>query len=221
MLSLDVVSDVICPWCYVGKRRLEEALDGFDAVDTIGLAWRPFQLNPTMPTEGMDRQSYIAAKFGSPERARGIYDRVAEVGASVGLDFAFERIQRTPNTIQAHRLIRFAQLQRRQDPVVAALFKAYFMEGRDIGADGTLTEIACDVGFDGATVRDYLAGTLDLDKVLEEDAMARRMGVDGVPCFIIARTYAVSGAQEAETLRGALTEAARRTRIETPAGACH
>ncbi|MDX2102470.1 MAG: DsbA family oxidoreductase [Alphaproteobacteria bacterium] len=221
MLSLDVVSDVICPWCFIGKRRLEAALTDIDEVDMIGLAWRPFQLNPTMPPQGMDRGSYLAAKFGTAERAADTYAHVSAVGETVGIAFQFHRIRRTPNTLAAHRLIRFAQRLRRQDPVVEALFAAYFLDGRDVGSVEVLSEVATDAGLDGGAVKAYLSSPEDVDAVLADDDRARRMGVTGVPCFIIARTYALAGAQEPDLLRGAIIEAARRTAVETTSEVRH
>jgi predicted DsbA family dithiol-disulfide isomerase len=195
-IAIDIVSDAVCPWCYVGKRRLEAALAAAGPEYEVMVGWRPFQLNPDMPPGGMDRQEYLAAKFGGEARARGIYDRIRAVGDEVGVPFAFERIGRTPNTIDAHRLIDRAGRLDRQDAVVEALFRAYFLDGRDIGDRETLAAIAAAAGLDGAAIRDYLASDDDRQRIAEEDAMARRMGIQGVPCFILNRKYAISGAQE-------------------------
>lgn len=195
-IAIDIVSDAICPWCFIGKRRLEAALAAAGPEYEVMVGWRPFQLNPDMPRAGMDRQEYLAAKFGGEARARGIYDRVRAVGDEVGIPFAFDRIPRTPNTIDAHRLIDRAGKLGRQDEVVEALFKAYFLDGRDIGALDTLASVAAEAGLDAADIRAYLAGEDDRARIAEEDAMARRIGIQGVPCFILNRKYAISGAQE-------------------------
>jgi predicted DsbA family dithiol-disulfide isomerase len=196
-MNLDVFSDTICPWCYIGKRRLERALQERPQRD-LKIRWRAFQLNPGMPAEGMDRKAYIDAKFGGAERARTIYDTVRAAGASEGIAFAFDRITRTPSTLQSHRLIRFAGGQDRQNETLEALFRAYFLDGRDIGDRAELAEVAADAGLDRDEAADYLAGDEDAEAVLAEDAMARRAGINGVPCFIFNGRFALSGAQEPE-----------------------
>jgi len=196
-MILDVYSDTICPWCYVGKRRLERALQARPQRD-LTIRWRAFQLNPGMPAEGMDRKAYIEAKFGAAERARAIYDTVRAAGASEGIAFAFDRIRRTPSTLQSHRLIRFAGGQDRQDETLEALFQAYFLDGRNIGDRTVLAEVAADAGLDRAEAAEYLAGDADAEAVLSEDALARRAGINGVPCFIFNGRFALSGAQEPE-----------------------
>ena len=195
-MHIDIVSDVICPWCFIGKRRLEKALSLRPDV-TVDVTWRPFQLNPDMPPEGMERQAYIAAKFGGGQADR-IYANVAAVGASIGIPFAFDRIRRTPNTRDAHRLIRWAAAQTRADVVVEGLFRAYFIEGRDIGDRATLAEAAGAAGLAAIEARRWLDGAADIEPVLAEDRGARRLGINAVPCFIFDRHYAVSGAQEPE-----------------------
>jgi predicted DsbA family dithiol-disulfide isomerase len=195
-MHIDIVSDVICPWCFIGKRRLEKALSLRPDV-TVDVTWRPFQLNPDMPPEGMERQAYIAAKFGSGQADR-IYANVAAVGASIGIPFAFDRIRRTPNTRDAHRLIRWAAAQTRADAVVEGLFRAYFIEGRDIGDRATLAEAASAAGLAAIEARRWLDGAADIEPVFAEDRGARRLGINAVPCFIFDRHYAVSGAQEPE-----------------------
>ena len=196
-MILDVFSDTICPWCYVGKRRLERALEARPQRD-LTIRWRAFQLNPGMPAEGMDRKAYIDAKFGGAERSRAILDTVRTAGAGEGIAFAFDRIKRTPNTLQSHRLIRFAGGQDRQDETLEALFRAYFLEGRNIGDHGVLAEVAENAGLDRGEAADYLAGDIDAEAVLGEDALARRAGINGVPCFIFNGRFALSGAQEPE-----------------------
>lgn len=165
------------------------------------LRWRAFQLNPDMVETGMDRRSYLNAKFGGADRANEIYARIIEVGRSVGIDFRFELIKTTPNTIQAHRLISFSQRPEHAcgDAVIEGLFNAYFLQGRDIGNAGVLIEIAADAGVDAATVAAYLANDEDREDIVAEDIFARRLGINGVPCFIIDGKFTLSGAQEPES----------------------
>jgi predicted DsbA family dithiol-disulfide isomerase len=192
-MIIDIVSDAICPWCYIGKRRLEKALQLAPQAD-LKLGWRPFQLNPEMPREGMDRKDYLRAKFGDASGGKR-YDAIVEAGKSEGIDFQFDKIKRTPNTILAHRLIRFAARHDKQDALVEALFRAYFTDGKDIGDIENLAAVAAGVGVDAAQ---YLVGSEDDETIRQEDAFARQIGIQGVPCFIIDRQYAVSGAQPAE-----------------------
>jgi predicted DsbA family dithiol-disulfide isomerase len=196
-MILDVFSDTICPWCYVGKRRLERALEARPQRD-LTIRWRAFQLNPGMPAEGMERKAYIDAKFGGSERARAILDTVRAAGAGEGIAFAFDRIKRTPNTLQSHRLIRFAGTHDRQDETLEALFRAYFLHGRNISDRAVLADVAQDAGLDRGEAADYLAGDADAEAVLGEDALARRAGINGVPCFLFNGRFALSGAQEPE-----------------------
>jgi len=196
-MILDVFSDTICPWCYIGKRRLERALEARPQRG-LKVRWRAFQLNPGMPAEGMDRKAYIDAKFGGADRARAILDTVRTAGAGEGIAFAFDRIRRTPSTLQSHRLIRFAGNQERQDETVDALFRAYFLRGRNIGDRTVLADVAEEAGLDRSEAADYLAGDADAEAVLGEDTLARRAGINGVPCFIFNGRFALSGAQEPE-----------------------
>jgi len=198
-MQLDIFSDTICPWCYVGKRRLERALKTRPQHD-IAIAWRAFQLNPTMPSEGMDRRNYIESKFGSPERARRIHDAVATAGASEGIAFAFDRIKRTPNTVLSHRLLRFAHRYDRQSPLLDGLFRAYFEDGLDTSDVDVLTDIAAAAGLLEEEARRFLLSADEREMVLAEDQLARRQGINGVPCFIFNGRYALSGAQEPEAL---------------------
>jgi len=201
-LTIEVVSDVICPWCYIGKRRLGKALAALEGEVSTEIRWLPFQLNPGMPPEGMPRAAYRAAKFGSVERSRELDARVAREGKSEGIEFAFERIERTPNTVAAHALVGLAQEQGRADAVVDALFHAYFEEGKDIGDTAALTDVAqrCQVSGwprqGGAT-----------DVVALEQSM-RGLGITAVPTFIVARKFGISGAHPAETLAAAIRETA-------------
>jgi predicted DsbA family dithiol-disulfide isomerase len=193
-MRIDIISDTICPWCFIGKRRLERALaerpqEGLDIV------WRPFQLNPDMPREGMDRQSYLAAKFGGPDRAKRQYGRIEEAGESEGIGFRFDRIRRTPNTVNSHRLLHYAGERGCQDAVSEGLFRAYFMDGRDTGDIATLAAIAADAGLNVDEVEAFLRSDVGRDDIVAADEQVRMMGVTGVPCFIIEGKYAVSGAQ--------------------------
>ncbi|HEX9466217.1 MAG TPA: DsbA family oxidoreductase [Alphaproteobacteria bacterium] len=195
-MKIDIVSDAICPWCYIGKRRLEQALT-LAPQPELEIGWRPFQLNPEMPVEGMDRKDYLRAKFGDSAGGQG-YERITQVGSELGIPFAFDRIKRTPNTIMAHRLIRFAARENLQDPMVETLFRGYFTEGQDIGRRETLVALAEAAGLKPAAVDAYLSGAEDDDTIRAEDAFVRQIGINGVPCFIIERQYAISGAQPPE-----------------------
>ncbi|MBH0200736.1 MAG: DsbA family oxidoreductase [Nitrospira sp.] len=209
-LTVDVYSE-ICPWCYVGKRRLERALKAWDGVP-VNVRWRPFQLNPTMPREGMDRRQYLDAKFGSPAAAQAIYDHVSTAGAEEGIHFAFGSIARTPNTFAAHRLIWWAGHQGKQDEMVERLFRQYFLEGGDIGSIDTLSQAAADEGLDRAITVTFLAGDEGVEEVKVEEAAGHRLGIRGVPYFVINGAYALSGAQPPEQLvavfRGSVTGSA-------------
>ncbi len=205
ILEIDVYSDVICPWCYVGKRRLERALKVWDGAP-VSIHWRPFQLNPSMPRHGMDRRQYLDAKFGGPESARAIYDQVAAAGVDEGIQFAFERITRTPNTFAAHRLIWWAGQYGKQDEVVERLFQQYFLEGGDIGDLDSLSQAAADAGLDRAIADTVLAGEQGVEEVKLEEAAGRRLGIRGVPYFVINGTSALSGAQPPEQLVAAFRE---------------
>jgi predicted DsbA family dithiol-disulfide isomerase len=204
-VRIDIVSDAICPWCYIGKRQLERALatlaqDGLH----FSVHWNPFQLNPDMPKEGRDRAAYRAMKFGSPERVREIDDRVSGAAANVGLPFRLDLIQRTPNTIDAHRLIWFAGREGMQDAVMEAVFAAYFTQGRDIGDRDVLADCAAEGGMGRAAVADFLAGDMAAGEMLAADRAAREAGVNGVPSFFLDGYGLYSGAQPAETMAAAL-----------------
>ncbi|MGO8919840.1 MAG: DsbA family oxidoreductase [Stellaceae bacterium] len=196
-MHIDIVSDVVCPWCFIGKRRLEKALALRPEIEAE-ITWRPFQLNPDLPLEGVERKAYLAAKFGGNAHAERIYANVTEAGATVDIPFAFDRIRRTPNTRDAHRLLRYAAAEGSADAMVEALFRGYFIDGRDIGDRAVLAEIAGEVGLDAAEAGAWLASPAELEEVLAEDRGARRLGINAVPCFIFERHYAVSGAQEPE-----------------------
>lgn len=197
MVKLDIISDPICPWCYIGKTRLDEALAQHpDHPFTV--EWHPFQLNPEMPEGGMDRRAYLEAKFGGKEGAVRAYAPVVQAAEEAGLKIDFEGMQRTPNTIDAHRLIHWAGIEGRQTAAVAALFKAYFEEARDIGDREVLADIADSIGMDAAVVSKLLASDADIEDIRKRDAHSREMGVNSVPTFIVAGKHAVPGAQPAE-----------------------
>ena len=196
-MEIDIYSDPICPWCYIGKRRLERALEQ-RRENQATLRWRAFQLNPDMPSEGIERNRYLTLKFGGAERARQLYENIRKVGATVGIDFDFDKIARTPNTLQAHRLIRYANGTAQSDTVIEQLFFRYFVEGGTIDDTGNLIQIAVEAGLEEAAVTTYLSSDEDLNEVRLEDSAARRLGIQGVPCFIVNNQYALSGAQEPE-----------------------
>ncbi len=195
-MIVDVFSDPICPWCYIGKRRLERALARDDRGSDVSLRWRAFQLNPNMPEAGMARDAYVALKFGGEAKAGEIYDAIAGVGQGEGIEFAFERIKHTPNTVMAHRLIRLAARHGKADAIVEALFRAFFLDGGNIGDRDTLVTLAAGGGLDGDYVGDFLASSLDEADVRAEHDYAVSQEITGVPCFIIDGRYVLMGAQE-------------------------
>lgn len=194
-MNIDIVSDTICPWCYIGKRKLESALATRTDIE-VHIGWRPFQLNPEMPRDGMSRNAYLSAKFGGAERASRIYDNIRQAGSELGINFRFDLIERTPSTLDSHRLVRWSLADGLQNEVMQRLFTAYFENGEDVGDRNVLTRIAGEAGMDADAVRTQLDDDTDLEVVRQEDTMARSMGINGVPCFIIDRKYAVSGAQD-------------------------
>ncbi len=208
-ITIDVVSDVVCPWCYVGSRRLEHALALVPEVEAE-IFWRPFQLDPTIPPEGRDRREYMRGKFGSDERIRQLHDNLVQSTLDAGIPFAFEKIKVAANTLDAHRVIRWAggQGPHLQEAVVKALFKANFEEGRNVGDHAVLTEIAAEAGMDSTVVAALLPTEADRDAVRSEIEQAQRMGISGVPCFLLERKYAVMGAQPSEQLADAIRQVA-------------
>ena len=198
---IDIVSDAICPWCWVGKRNLEAALALLGG-ERFEIFWRPFQLNPDMPPEGVERATYRAAKFGSETRARELDAQVAASGRAAGLEFRHDLMLRTPNTIDAHRLIRLAGGMggTLQNELMEAVFRGYFQEGRDIGSHVVLAEIATEVGLDAGEIRAYLAGDEGAEEVRAEDAGFRRGGLSGVPTFALEGHVLFSGAMPAENI---------------------
>jgi predicted DsbA family dithiol-disulfide isomerase len=210
-LSIDIISDVVCPWCYVGKRRLEAALaqHAVDAAQPVEVRWRAFQLNPDIPAGGVDRRSYLEQKFGGPERAKQIYARIKAAGEEVGISFNFDGIVRQPNTVDAHRLIAWAQDTDWEvsDALIERLFRAYFVEGIDIGNIDALARLAGDAGFDATAARTWLASDAGRAAIEAEEQRARALGVTGVPFFVFNQRLAVSGAQPSEVLLGAMKQA--------------
>jgi predicted DsbA family dithiol-disulfide isomerase len=208
-LTVDVVSDVICPWCYIGKRRLERAIAALEGQHEIKVHWHPFQLNPTMPKEGISRKEYRVRKFGSWERSLELDTKVVAVGQAEGIHFAFDIVERTPNTVDAHRLIWLADQHGCQDAVVEALFRAYFTEGRDIGNRQTLIDIASAAGLGRQITESMLASDEGIGVISNARELAQRHLVTGVPFFIINNAITLSGAQEPETLLNEFKQALR------------
>ena len=208
--AITVYSDVICPWCYVGKRRLEAALAGPGMPGKLAFTWRPFELNPDMPAEGVERKDYRARKFGEARSAE-LDRQMAKTGRELGIEFAFDRMQRTPNTRLAHRLIWEADRQRRQDGVVERLFRGYFEEGLDIGQPEVLKDIAAETGLEADGVEAALTEPQSLQAVTELEQVGYRMGIQGVPFFIVAAKYGVSGAQPPEFWAEVLPKVAAET----------
>ena len=225
-LQVDVVSDVVCPWCFIGKRRLEtaiKALRGREPALDIAVRWHPFQLNPELPRDGISRRRYVETKFGGPERAAEIYARITAAGATVDVPFAFDAIARQPNTLDAHRLIAWAQESASEfgkksgdaDAIVERLFRAYFLEGRFIGDRDELAALAADAGYDAVEARAFLDSDALAEAVASADRRARASGISGVPFFIFNGKIAVSGAQQPDVLHDAIVQA--RTGTQPPA----
>lgn len=198
-MEIDVYYDIVCPWCYIGKRRLAQALARRPGA-LPEIHWRAFLLNPNMPAEGVERDLYLIRKFGSESRIRRIQGTLQEAGQSVEIPFAFDRIRRTPNSINAHRLAFFAEREERSGAAVEALFRAFFLEGRDIGDCNVLADIGGESGLDRAEVARYLAGPEDVERVSEENGRAHRLGINGVPSFVFNRRFVISGAQDPQVL---------------------
>lgn len=206
ILPIDVVSDVVCPWCYVGKRRLEAALALVPEVQTE-IRWRPYQLDPTIPPQGVSRREYMEKKFGSLDKIKPVHDRLTEMGRELGIAFNFGAIAISPNTLDAHRLIRWA-FGERQDATVEALFRAFFVDARNLADPDVLADIAASCGFPRDEVRAALDSDEDIAAVTGEIAAAQNLGIQGVPFFIFGQKYAVSGAETPEHLAAAIRKAA-------------
>jgi predicted DsbA family dithiol-disulfide isomerase len=217
---VDVTSDVICPWCYIGKRRLERAVRALGGRHEVRVRWHPFQLNPTMPREGMVRRAYRTVKFGSWERSQALDAQVAAAGGAEGIDFAFDRIGRTPNTLDSHRLIAVAGEQGVQDGVVEALFRGYFTEGRDLSDKGTLLDLAARGGLDRGRAEALLGGDEDLEGLRAAEGQARRLGVQGVPFFVINGEVALSGARESSAFLAAFDRVLNMPPLVNEGDAC-
>lgn len=221
-LTVDVVSDVVCPWCFIGLKRLDKAIAMAGDIE-VQVRWRPFQLDPTIPAGGMDRREYMIAKFGSEERIRQIHARIEPLGEAEGIHFAFGAIKVAANTLDAHRVIRWAGAagEAVQNRLVRRLFQLNFEEGANIGDHAVLTEAAHEAGMDASVVETLLPTDADVDQVRTEIATASRMGITGVPCFLLEGKYAVMGAQDADTLADAIRQVAAakaRGELETAAG---
>jgi predicted DsbA family dithiol-disulfide isomerase len=212
MAQLDVYSDVICPWCYVGKQHMQAALRVLEADGLhFQVRWRPFQLNPDMPEGGVPREEYRRAKFGSLDRSRQLDAQVAEAGRAAGLEIRHDLMQRTPNTLDAHRLIRWAETEGEgaQNAVVDRLFAAYFAEGKDVGDRATLAALAAEAGLDHARAALFLGSDQFRAEVLAEDRAARKAGLDAVPTFALGRHVLFSGAVPPDVFAEALAKAHR------------
>ena len=203
---IDVVSDVICPWCFLGKRRLDAALAQLDL--DVFIRWRPYMLDSTIPPGGLDRQDYMLAKFGE-ERLKTIHDPLIEAGRELGVPYDFDAITRTPNTLDAHRLIRWSHTVERQNEMVERLFMAYWSEGKDVGDRDVLAACAGQVGINAAQIRELLDSEQDVEETKTEILHATNIGVTGVPTFILAQSYALVGAQSPEVLADAISRVAK------------
>jgi len=217
-MQIDFISDTVCPWCFIGKRRLARAIAMCPAI-SFDVRYRPYRLDPSLPKGGMDRDAYMTAKFGKSGGVEEAQKVIAAEGAKEGIEFDFAAIRRAPNTLDSHRLIRWAALTGAQDEVVERLFAAYFVHGEDIGVIRILADIADVCGMDGAQVADMLESDQDLALVEREDQLAREMGVTGVPAMIFANKVAVSGAREPHVLTMVIDKAlemAAQPEIESP-----
>ena len=198
-LQIEVVFDLVCPWCFLGVRRLRRMLRARPDV-RADLIWRPFLLNPDLAPQGVPRQEYLVRKFGGEDRARRLHGTIAELGRAEGLEFRFDRIRRVPHSLDAHRLVRWAGRQGASDAMVEALFLAYFADGADIGDAAVLAAIAGRQGLDGVAARRFLATAAEVEAVHADNLRAHRLGINGVPCFVVGGRHAIAGAQEAEVL---------------------
>lgn len=209
MIRLDIFSDPVCPWCFLGKANLDRAL-AENADHPFAIQWHPFQLNPGMPREGVDKRAWLEAKFGGKQLLDAAHDRLREMARKVGITLDPDTPARIPNTLDAHRLIHWAGIEGRQQTVVSALFAAYWLEGRDIGDPDVLAAVAAECGMDGAAVARLLASDADASDIQARDADARHKGVNAVPTFLIAQQYVVSGAQPPELWGDVIKDLAAR-----------
>ncbi|OJW31451.1 MAG: disulfide bond formation protein DsbA [Rhodospirillales bacterium 69-11] len=206
-MAIEIVHDLVCPWCYLGVRRLMRTLRRRPDL-LYELTWRPFLLNPDMPRSGMSRPEYVVRKFGGEDRARRLYTSISEIGRAEGVLFRFDRIRRTPSSVDAHRLVRFAARVGRADAMVEALFAAHFTDGHDIGDHAVLAAIAAACGLEPQPVRRFLASEEEADSVHADNLRAHRLGINGVPCFVVSGRHAIAGAQEPEVIERLLDVAA-------------
>ena len=206
-LSVEIVHDLVCPWCYLGVRRLLRTLRRRPDL-LFDLTWRPFLLNPDMPRMGMARSDYVVRKFGGEDRARRLYGSIAEIGCSESVQFRFDWVRRTPSSVDAHRLVRWANRFGRAAEMVEALFAAHFTDGRDIGEVAVLSAIAASCGLEPMEARSFLFSDAEVDAVHADNLRAHRLGINGVPCFVIGGHHAIAGAQEPEVIERLLDVAA-------------
>ncbi|MDR3536428.1 MAG: DsbA family oxidoreductase [Acetobacteraceae bacterium] len=206
-LAIEIVHDLVCPWCYLGVRRLMRTLRRRPDL-LFELTWRPFLLNPDMPRMGMARPEYVIRKFGGEDRARRLYTSISDIGRAEGVLFRFDRIRRTPSSVDAHRLVRYAARFGRADAMVEALFSAHFTDGHDIGDQPVLIAIAAACGLDPLEARRFLGTDEEADAVHADNLRAHRLGINGVPCFVVAGQHAIAGAQEPEVIERLLDVAA-------------
>jgi predicted DsbA family dithiol-disulfide isomerase len=215
MIKLDILSDPICPWCYIGKANLDRALVA-EPDHPFAIEWHPFQLNPDMPADGMDRREYLEWKFSGRENAVAVYSRIEQAADAAGLKLDFGKIDRTPNTLDAHRLIHWAGLEGVQTAAVSRLFKAYFEEGEDIGDRDVLQSIAAGLGLDTEMTARLFESDADREDIAARDAHARARGVSGVPTFVIGARHVLPGAQPVETWQKVIEELLEAAPAATP-----
>jgi predicted DsbA family dithiol-disulfide isomerase len=214
-MQIDIVSDTVCPWCFIGKRRIERAMALRPDV-SFEVFWRPYRLDPTIPREGVDRRAYLRAKFGDSPRSSAMGDAIRSEGAGEGIEFAFDKIAKSPNTLDSHRLVRWSASAGVQDEVVERLFRAYFIDGKDIGDATELATVAADAGMDGELVASLLASDADLESVEREAGLANEMGITGVPTFIFDSKLMISGARDAELLARVIDKAREVASVSAP-----
>jgi len=217
-MQIEIFSDVVCPWCYIGKRRLDAVLAS-EAGAGVEVTWRPYQLYPQLPEEGVPRETFMRARFGSDAEPGRIFQRVVEEARTEGLELHFDRIQTTPNTFRAHRLLSWAELSGHQHELAEVLFSYYFRDGRDVGDPEELSAAAAEAGLDPEGAREMLRGHDEVDKVRAELSLADAVGVTGVPFFVLGGKFAVPGAQSRETMAALITRARERLSVEQAAGA--
>ena len=207
-VRIDVVSDIVCPWCFIGKHRLEKAI-ALNPDIPVEVRWRPYFLNDWIPREGISREQYLTTKFGSPERYQSIAQRVSAAAAAEGLTYAMDKISRQPNTLDAHRLIRWADEIGKAAEMKQRLMDLYFTEGADLTSHAVLAQAAADIGLDAEATRKALASDKDVAEIEREALSAKEAGIDGVPCFIFGGKFAISGAQEPDYLAEAIERMAQ------------